>query len=77
MRKDDPLALQESISHDDLFQLSVIFTNQDMAVHKFSGWSGCKFDKLNIAATYNLPYIVSHGRGTDWVCTLPRQNYSN
>lgn len=59
MRKDDPLALQDSISHDDLFQHPVIFTNQDMAVNEFSGWSGCKFDQLNIVAAYNLPYIVS------------------
>lgn len=59
MRKDDPLALQDSISHNDLSQLPVIFTNQNMAVNEFSGWSGGAFDKLNIVATYNLPYIAS------------------
>lgn len=59
MPKDAPLAKKESITFNDLTELPLIFTNQEMARNEFSGWSGGDFDKLHIVATYNLPYIAS------------------
>lgn len=59
MRKDSLLAEKSSITFNDLSGLPLIFTNQEMASNEFSGWSGGEFEKLNIVATYNLPYIAS------------------
>lgn len=59
MPKDCPLAQKESVTFEDLAQIPLIFTNQEMAHNEFSGWSSGDFDKLHIAATYNLPYVAS------------------
>ena len=59
MRKDDPLAAKEHITPTDLLDLPLIFTNQKMASNEFAGWTGGTFAKLNIIATYNLPYTAS------------------
>ena len=59
MRKDSPLASKGVIKPEDLFDLPLIFTNQEMASNEFAGWSGGAYEKLNIIATYNLPYTAS------------------
>lgn len=59
MRKDSFLAEKSAITFEDLSNLPLIFTNQEMASNEFSGWSGGAFEKLNIVATYNLPYVAS------------------
>ncbi|MCR1839012.1 LysR family transcriptional regulator [Murimonas intestini] len=59
MRKDSPLAAKASIRPEDLFDLPLIFTNQELASNEFAGWSGGEYDRLNIIATYNLPYMAS------------------
>lgn len=59
MRKDSPLAEKSAITFNDLSGLPIIFTNQEMASNEFSGWSAGEFEKLNIVATYNLPYVAS------------------
>lgn len=59
MRKDSPLAEKTAITSKDLYNLPLIFTSQEMARNQFSGWSGGEFEKLKIAATYNLPFVAS------------------
>ncbi|WP_343082697.1 LysR family transcriptional regulator [Blautia producta] len=59
MRKDSPLASKKYIKPEDLFHLPLIFTNQEMAGNEFAGWSSREYEKLNIIATYNLPYTAS------------------
>lgn len=39
--------------------MPLIFTNQELASNEFAGWSGGEYDRLNIIATYNLPYMAS------------------
>ncbi len=56
MRKDDPLAEKETIKPSDLKKLPLIISNQAMVENEISGWSGKRYNKLNIIATYNLLY---------------------
>lgn len=67
MRRDSPLAQKESIKAEDLRNIPLITSRQSMVRNVLSGWSGRDFDKLNIAATYNLVYnaslMVSEGFG--------------
>ena len=59
MRRDSPLAQKESIKAEDLRNIPLITSRQSMVRNVLSGWSGRDFDKLNIAATYNLVYNAS------------------
>lgn len=59
MRKDSPLAANETIKFRDLLDLPIIISNQAMVKNEMAGWSGGEFGKLNIVATYNLPYNAS------------------
>jgi len=56
MRKDDSLAKNKTIKPSDLKNLPLIISNQAMVENEISGWSGKKYNKLNIIATYNLLY---------------------
>lgn len=59
MRKDSELAQKEFIKAEDLENIPLITSRQSMVRNVLSGWSGRNFDKLNIAATYNLIYNAS------------------
>ena len=60
MRKDSPLAFNNVIKLDDLKDLPLIASRQMSPKYSaesgFLDWFGEEFDKLNIAATYNLIY---------------------
>jgi len=59
MRRDSPLAKKKSIRHKDLLGLPLIIADQALLRNKFSGWTGGKYDQLNIVATYNLLFNAS------------------
>ena len=60
MRKDSPLADKEFITIKDLTDVPIIASRQMSKKYSadsgFLDWFGESFDKLNIAATYNLVY---------------------
>lgn len=60
MRKDSPLADKEFITIKDLIDVPIIASRQMSKKYSadsgFLDWFGDSFDRLNIAATYNLVY---------------------
>lgn len=59
MRKDNALAEKEWISPDDLEEIPLIISRQELVRNEIAGWSGREFDRLHIVATYNLVYNAS------------------
>lgn len=59
MRKDSPLAKQDVITANDLKDIPLICSHQDMVKNEISGWMNSDFDQLNVVATYNLIYNAS------------------
>lgn len=59
MPKDSPLAAHEAIEPEDIWDLPLITSRQTTVSNEFTGWLKRDFDKLNIAATYNLVYNAS------------------
>lgn len=60
MRKDNPLAEKTALNPDDLIHEPLICSRmsegQSPVRNPFAAWFGRRFEKLNIAATYNLFY---------------------
>lgn len=71
MRRDNPLAEQESVTPEDLRKLPLICSRRDLrnkAVRNpYAEWFGDDLDKLNIVAVHNLIYnaslLVERGMG--------------
>lgn len=71
MRKDSPLAFNDTIQAADLINVPLICSRQAMkqtfSKNEFADWFGENFDKLNVVATYNLAYnaaiMVEEGIG--------------
>lgn len=59
-RRDGPLAGKTFVTPDDLKDLPLYISRQNMLRSRFSGWLGFPFERLNIVGTYNLLYNVSH-----------------
>lgn len=59
MRKDSPLAQKETIEAKDLCDIPLLLSHQSAVKNEISGWMGEFRSKLNIIATYNLPYNAS------------------
>lgn len=74
MRKDSPLAKLSKITMNDLKDLPLLCSNQEMVKNEISGWMNSNFDTLNIVTTYNLIYnaslLVEEGNG--YALTLDR-----
>ena len=66
MRKDSPLAQQETVRMEDLIALPLICSRQGIT-EDYPKWFGEKVDQLNIVATFNLAYnagiLVREGLG--------------
>ncbi|WP_117170108.1 LysR family transcriptional regulator [Paraliobacillus sediminis] len=60
MRKDNPLAVKDTIKPVDLLNVPLICSRQAMKQtfpeNEFASWFGEEFEKLNVVATYNLAY---------------------
>lgn len=59
MRKDSPLAEEESISSSSLKNLPLIVSNQVVERNILHDWFGLNKKELNVVATYNLIYNAS------------------
>lgn len=60
MRKDSPLAGQETVCAKDLWDKPLILSHQVSESSELSFWLKSDTAKLNIAATYDLIYNASH-----------------
>lgn len=60
MRKDSPLAQKQAVQKEDLLGLPLLCSRQVMTPqqgrNEFTDWFGADFEKLDVAATYNLVY---------------------
>ena len=67
MRRDSPLAAQETIHPKDLTDLPLLGSRHAVMRNELSGWYGSDFERLNIVMTYNLIYnaaiMVEEGLG--------------
>lgn len=67
MRKDSPLAHKDFVTANDLQDLPLICSSQDMITNTLAKWLGNSSKKLNIVAKYNLIYnaslLVEEGAG--------------
>lgn len=59
MRKDSPLASKDKITPQELRELPLICSSQEMVKNELAGWIGGNQRKFNIVATYNLVYNAS------------------
>ena len=59
VRRDDELALKDSISPDDLHNRQLLFSHQAKTQGEFSEWLGYSIDELDIIGTHNLAYNAS------------------
>lgn len=59
MRKDSPLAKQEFVKPEDLYNLPLIISRKSMALENQLEWLGKSTDELNVVGTYNLIYNAS------------------
>ena len=59
MRKDSPLAHKDFVTANDLQELPLICSSQDMITNTLAKWLGTSSKKLNIVAKYNLIYNAS------------------
>lgn len=59
MRKDSPLAQNDTIVPSDLYSLPVILSRQSLVKSELSKWLGRDFSHINIVSTYNLVYNAS------------------
>ncbi|MDO5294209.1 MAG: LysR family transcriptional regulator [bacterium] len=60
MKKDSPLAAKAKITPNDLLDIPLICSNQNLFLNELSGWIGnIDLSQLQIVATYNLLYNAS------------------
>lgn len=59
MRKDSPLARQQTIKPNDLLGLPILCSNQALVKNEISGWMGEGYEKLHVITVYNLLYNAS------------------
>lgn len=52
--KDSPLAQKEGITPQDLAEVPLLMSGRDKVRSELAGWFGDEFDRLTIAATFNL-----------------------
>ena len=68
MRSDEPLAAKPYIQPEDLLQLPLLCSAQQMIQNELSGWLGGDYDKLRVIGEYNLLYnaalMVEEGVGS-------------
>lgn len=52
--KEHPLARRECVTPSDLLTLPLIVSGRSSVMHELAGWFGDAYDRVEIAATYNL-----------------------
>lgn len=59
MRRDNPLAVKETLSPDDVVALPLIYPRLARIRNSITDWLGKSYEQLNIIATYNLIFNAS------------------
>ncbi len=59
MLKSSPLANKKKINVDDLLNIPLLCSNQNLVRNELSGWLNIDFNHLNIIGSYNLIYNAS------------------
>lgn len=59
IKKDHPLALKESITPQDLIDVPLLCSSQELKYKQIENWANSYFSKYHIIATYNLIYNAS------------------
>ena len=59
IKKDHPLALKESITPQDLIDVPLLCSSQELKYKQIENWANSYFSKYPIIATYNLIYNAS------------------
>ncbi len=54
IRKDSPLALKPFVTPEDLAKVPLLMVKRDIVKNELASWFGEYYDRLEIAATYNL-----------------------
>ena len=54
VRKDSPLGQKPSVFPEDLLRVPLLIPRREVVRHELSAWFGETYDRLEIAATYNL-----------------------
>lgn len=74
MCKDSPLAAQDAVQPEDLWDKPLILSHQVVTSSEMSGWMKKDISKLNVVATYDLIYNASHfaQRGLGYVICLDK-----
>ena len=54
VRRDDPLAAQEAVSPKDLLGVPLLLARRELVQKELAAWFGDDFEKVEVAATYNL-----------------------
>lgn len=67
MRADSPLAGNETVRPEDLWDKPILISRQSMAKHAIANWIRREFDTLEVVSTYNLLFnaalMVEEGMG--------------
>ena len=59
IKKEHPLALKESITPQDLIDVPLLCSSQELKYKQIENWANSYFSKYHIIATYNLIYNAS------------------
>ena len=54
VRKDSPLAAKESVTPKDLAEMPLLMSRREMVQNELASWFGDYYDKIIVAANYNL-----------------------
>ena len=54
VRRDDPLAARASVTPRDLLGIPLLLSRREEVQRELAGWFGDAFEKIEIAATFNL-----------------------
>lgn len=54
VRRDDPLAQRKSVTREDLLGRPLLLSHREEVRRELAGWFGESFDRIEIAATFNL-----------------------
>lgn len=67
VRADSPLAAKDSVTPDDLLGVPLLMVRRELVRNELANWFGDAYDRLDIAATYNLivnaAFMVEQGLG--------------
>ena len=71
VRKDSPLAAKESVTPKDLAKIPLLMSRREMVQSELASWFGEYYDKIIVAANYNLILNAADINISDDLCFVP------